>query len=351
MKILVVSYYYTPEITPRAFRASSIYSSLIKQGHNVELIYPKKDIKHIGSKGGKLGSRIKTIIRKITEKILPGGKDLAYLPFFLQQLKEKEADLVISIGLPFSVHLAVSIARKFLNLNVKTVIFDYGDPYSANPAGNFCFYAQIIESWALKYCNIILTPIKEPVELFKKIAPKHCNIHVVCQGYNITDVDIVKFKKNSVPTFCYAGVLYKGIREPLSFLRYISEIKVDYRFIVYTNVSNVENLNIFYTFSEQMGDRLVIRPLISRNECIKKLSQMDFLINFSNNGGVQQPSKLVDYTLSKRPYLTINNNQNDFMEFNDYIRNKYSTFKPMDISNFDQDLVAEKIISIVRKYN
>jgi hypothetical protein len=353
MNIAIVSYHYTPEITPRAFRASSIFNSLTAKGHNVELIIPDKvSGQHSGSNDDikqRSSSKIKPFLRKAAEKLLPGGKDLKYFNFFIQGLKSKEFDLVISVGLPFSVHLAVAVARRFYGLTAKSVIFDYGDPYSANPNGNFCFYAEAIEKWALKQCDFVLTPIQEAVKLFENIIPKNCKVAVIPQGYKIHGVEISDYSINNVPTFCYAGILYKGLREPDSFLKYISELKSDFRFIVYTDQDNPEVMSILTKYSNTMKERLVIRAMIPREKCLFQQSEMDFLVNFANEGGVQQPSKLIDYSLSKRPYLSIQNNQSDFEQFDNYLNGDYGNFQGIDVNEFDQNLIADKIINLVKK--
>jgi hypothetical protein len=349
MKIIVVCYYYTPEITPRAFRASSIVESLIALGHEVELVTSSNasiTTKESNTIPNSYWLNVRRVLRLVAQKILPGGRDLRDIPFYLQRLRDKDVDLIISIGLPFSVHLSVAISKRFLNLKAKTVIFDYGDPYSTNPAGGDCFYAETIEKWALKYCDVILTPVKEAVPLFKEIAPDFCRVEVIPQGYEIKNVPIKKYEKNSKPTFAYAGAFYEGIREPLSFLKYLSQVDADFLFVVYTNMASAENMKIIKRYSDKLGGKLKVLNLIPRNECLLELSKMDFLINFSNQSGVQQPSKIVDYTLSGRPFLNVSNDQATFEEFELFFINDFSDYRIADISMFDQGAVASNIIML-----
>jgi len=350
MKVILVSYHYLPEVTPRAFRASVLYKTLKEQGHDVELVVPKFNREVKGNSRLKKHSSLRSSLRRCLEKILPGGKDLKVLPYFFSSLKNKNADLVLSIGLPFSVHLSVSLAKRFGSLNASSIIFDYGDPYSLNPNGNVCFYAKTLEKWALKYCDCVLTPVSEAVPLFSQLVnSEYPRIAVVPQCYDLENNEIEKYEKNSVPTFFYAGILYRGIREPLAFLKYLSEIESDYRFIVYTNTESSENLSILSAYEKGFKGRMIIKSLIPREDCIKELSKADFLINFSNEDGVQQPSKLVDYTLSGRPYLSIGNNQKDFSQFKSYFSGDYSDFLPIDISRFDRREVTKKIINLARE--
>lgn len=344
MKIIIVSYYSGPEITPRAFRTNSLYESLLRMGHEVELIVPTKAAKKFSRESKKKSYGFKKIMRSMVEFFLPGGKDLRYFFQLVNSLKNKNADLVISIGLPFSVHLSVSVSKMFFGLDSEKIFFDYGDPYSGNPKGCSCFYSRSIEFWALKSCDVIFTPIQEAIPSFLPVMPDNCEIRVLSQGYKIRNVLIKKYNQNEIVTFVYAGLFYKGIREPSFFLKYLSEIEADYRFIVYTDLNNSESLAIIERYKKLMGKRLVINSMIEREKCIEALSQSDFLINFLNEGGVQQPSKVVDYVLSKRPFLNISNQQNDFSIFEDFFDFDFTSFVAPDISDFDEDVVANKVV-------
>lgn len=346
MKVIVVSYHYLPEITPRAFRASSIYSCLNSLGYDVELVIPPRFslCKNNGDKS--VPSILKTLIRKAVQRILPGGKDLRFFFYFISKLSNKQADMVISIGLPFSVHLAVAVAIRFKSLMVGHVVFDYGDPYSLNPYGGHCFYAKRIEKWALKYCDTVLTPTDKAVGLYRSIAPDSCDVKVITQGYDL-NMEICEYKKNDIPTFAYAGMLYKGIREPLRFLKHIAHLNLDFKFVVFTNIDSVENIKILNTYIDYMKGRLEIIPMIPRVDCIKTLSKMDFLINFDNLGGVQTPSKIVDYSISGRPFVSIDSKQIEFDVFDAFLCGDYSSFMPPDISEFDQEVVVRKIAALM----
>lgn len=347
MKIILVSYYAPPAITPRAFRSGSLHRSLSNLGHDVTLISPPYGaVATVAGADINTASRYRTLFRKTCEKVLPGGKDLKHLPYFLSKLKGQEADLIISIGLPFSVHFSVAIAKCFLGLSSTKTIFDYGDPYSSNPAKNYCFYGKTIETWVLKYCDLVMTPVASAVSSFEAMVPINCKVYIVNQSYDFSDINVSRYEKNPIPTFCFAGSLFKGIREPLSFLKYLSESQVKFRFIVFTGMKSHENLSMFRKYTGELEHKLELNALIPREQCILELSKMDFLINFSNMGGVQIPSKLVDYTLASRPFLTIDSNQTDFSDFESFLNFDFSSFKSIDISSFDENIVAEKILKL-----
>lgn len=84
--------------------------------------------------------------------------------------------------------------------------------------------------------------------------------------------------------------------------------------------------------------------MLPRVDCIEQLSQMDFLVNFNNDTNNQTPSKLVDYTLAKRPIISMSNNfcQIESEIFNEYIDKNYTSYVPIDISDFDIQNVVKK---------
>lgn len=347
MKILIVSYHTPLDVTPRGFRVRSLKEGLANIGYDPVIICPPKAIKkqHIRPKKP---SRIKTIIRKGIEKLLPGGKELRYLPFYFKALKKQDVDLVISIGLPFMVHLAVALTKKCGLLSSKNTFFDYGDPYSGNPAAGACFYASKLEAWTLTECDAILIPVQHAAAMFDPIIDDKEKIKIVPQGVNLNSYRTDKYVKNRITTFCYAGIFYSEIRDPTPFLEYLTGLDFDFLFIIYTDLGNADTASILGKYTEKLQGKLVIHDMIKRDDCIFELSKVDFLISFSNLGGVQQPSKLIDYSLANRPFLTINNDQVNFEQFMSYCNEDYSSQAYFCLDNFDQNLIAKKIISLVK---
>ena len=354
MKIIVVSYYSESEITPRAFRATSITSGLRRLGHEVIVISPpKKNIRNNNaiSKSGFSVSKnwvmsLKFTIRLIVQYFLPGWKDLKAGPFFFRKLNGMHADVVISIGLPFSVHLAVAVSRQFLGLRAATFIADYGDPYSSNPAANSCFYAAALERWALKAFDYVLIPVEIMKVAFVNLVNDEKSICVIPQGYKLDDVNKKVYKKNKQLAFAYAGVFYSKVRDPSKFFDYLCLLEIDFCFHIYTDLGNTETASILKKYKPLLQEKLLIHQLVPRDECIFNLSGMDFLINFNNAGGVQVPSKIIDYTLSDRPYLSISPELSIFSEFDSFCGGNYSSFSKPDISGFDQNVIAKKIVSL-----
>ena len=144
-------------------------------------------------------------------------------------------------------------------------------------------------------------------------------------------MQLAKYEQNNVPTFAYSGVVYKNLRDPNRFLEYLSSLSSDFKFVVYT-----ASYPFFYKYKEKLGDKLEIRERITRDKLLYELSKMDFLINIANLFGVQQPSKLIDYALTKRPILEISSNFNtkEMSAFNDFFKQDYR--KQLVVGNVDK---------------
>ena len=76
---------------------------------------------------------------------------------------------------------------------------------------------------------------------------------------------------------------------------------------------------------------------------------MDFLINIGNGTKVQTPSKLIDYTLAKRPILTIETNDIKENIISEFLEGNYDNQDaPIDISRYDIHNVAQQFLSLCR---
>ena len=86
-------------------------------------------------------------------------------------------------------------------------------------------------------------------------------------------------------------------------------------------------------------------------ELVKIMSSMDFLININNNSEVQTPSKLIDYSISKRPILNIST---DFpikerTNFEEFIKGDYSAqYLVKNVEQYDSKNVCLKFINLYK---
>ncbi len=381
-KILLVCYDFYPEISPRSFRAFELAKEFSRLGHDVTVVIPdndydykdvtdKDDINIIKIKGGYLFNKsIRKIankesssdilaqknkenillmsLKKIYKYFHPNGKKFEYfLPLFLFLKKEKKGyDLTISIAMPISTHLGVALGR-IVNKNLtKVAVTDYGDPFSFNPHLGIKFYYKYLESFWISFFDYVTIPISSAKEAFKYFNVDN-KIKVVPQGFDMTNIKLKEYKKENIPHFAYAGVFYEKIRNPKKLFDFLCTIDQDFRFVLYTVRSQ-----IIEPYIDKLGDKLIIKDFIPREECITVLSQYDFLINMQNVSSVQSPSKLIDYALTKRPVFNfdqMNFDQELFMKFLngnhsfDFIENA------IKLNDYDIRNVANQFLMLLEK--
>jgi hypothetical protein len=154
-KILIVSNFFYPEITPRAFRTTELVKEFCRQGDKVTLVLPNKEIYHAhplnfdnltiiyssskpkkqnnlvhsGSKSNlkkpNLKNRILRLVKDVGLYFFPRQLFIVYDKGITHKLKTiaEQFDGIISIAQPISIHLSVCLAvLKNRKLKAKTLV-------------------------------------------------------------------------------------------------------------------------------------------------------------------------------------------------------------------------------------
>ncbi len=358
MKILIVSGYFSPNITPRAFRTTELAAELVRKGNEVVVYIPWSSHdyssleKYLGLKILFFGSYdvenqqyYKTKIgRKLftLKSVFFQFPKIKYINQICNTLKNKKGyDLLISIGAPYSIHWGVDKLLRKNNLLTKKWIADCGDPFMGSKVDIIKnpFWFKYFEKSFCKRTDYITVPIENAIEgYYREFRNK---IKVIPQGFDFSQNNYTKSIKNSVPTFAYAGMFYKGNRDPRPFLDLLLNIEQDFLFILYT-----PKWRLLDSYVEKLGNKLEIRELIPRVELLNVLSQMDFLVNFENGTATQSPSKLIDYTIVSRPILSVSLTPNATV-LNSFLSGDYSDqFIFEDIEKYNIRNVANQFISL-----
>jgi len=320
MKILIVSAYYYPDIEPRSFRTTGLVEELLKRGHTITLFIPYRDfdytsylektkieIKYLTKKKifpnlPEGNSFIPKVIRVLFSKLIiytqfPFIKLFYVIPLKLQRLSNY--DLMISIAAPHSVHWGCAKAVSINKNLCKKWIADCGDPFMGDQTTKRPFYFKYFEVYFCKKVDYITIPITNAITSY--YPDYRSKIKIIPQGFDFSNAsNYVKLRKNKCPTFAYAGAFYAKYRDPTNFLEYLTSLSMDFKFILYTG-----NSKLLDKYVNILGDKLEVHDYIPRDELLHELSQMDFLINFENNGLAQSPSKLIDYALVQRPIFLV----------------------------------------------
>lgn len=361
MKILIVSRNFYPIESPRSFRTTELAVEFARQGNVVHVIIPDVSDVHIkfaqinniviqnmGSLIWKLPYFGQTMfgvfITRLLSRILRLFFEYPEIELFFKTrevLKNLNGyDLLISIAGPYPVHWGIS-CLKIHNITRKWIA-DCGDPYMGCKTDTFKkpFYFKYFEKRFMRKADFVTIPVESGRTAY--YPEFHNKIKIIPQGFKIEPSQIHDPQiNNTVPTFAYAGGFIPNIRDPRPFLGLLSEIPNAFRFIIFTN-----SINLIEDFKEKLKDKLEIRGYIPREELLKVLSRMDFLVNFDNNTGVQVPSKLIDYAIANRPVLNITKvlNKDVLTEF--LAGNYNDALKLPDIEKFKIENVVASFLKL-----
>lgn len=357
MKIAIVSYYFDPEITPRSFRTTEIVNELLVQGHEVTVFLPKREIpilKHDNLKYEIVSELYDLKSKYILSNMFKffgktfGLKWCNFVYYVSERLKLVEYDKIISIALPIYTHASVALyVNNYSYFGV--TIADYGDPYSYASNIRLRKIKQTFEKWILSKFDYIIIPTINAVPIFKNFKPES-KIKVIPQALNFSNLLIESDEKymNSIVTFSYAGNFYPNIRDPFELLYYLTNENINYKFVIYTDINFTESYRLIEEFVKNSNEKIVVKNMVNRKECILELSKCDFLVNIDNIENKQVPSKLIDYKLSGRPVFNYQPGKFDSEVFDKFLKGDYSldAVKTFDLARYDITKAITKILEL-----
>lgn len=374
-KVLIISYHFTPEIAPRAFRAFELARELSReyqvdvvaptnfnnQGYQFNFIRIPTGLKQTLTKPVKTSSLSvtgktswpKNLARKILHFAVPGGMSSFFAYSVVKNRKKFDShyDAVISIALPIAPHIGSYFLKRFYNIT-ENLILDYGDPFSTNPKSGWSPLNRLVDKLAMGSASAIAVPVKNAIPAFEGLIEKK-KIHIIPQGVNIEDLQLSKYEKNQVPTCAYAGLFYKDIRDPDIFFKNILSLNANFKFLILTDLNVPDNRALVEKYqSYDQHSRLQVIQSLPRNECVKILSAADFLVNVQNKSSTQNPSKLIDYSIAHRPILGIDGNTVDTENFENFLKADYTQAQSgINIADYDIRTVAKQFSELIEKSN
>jgi|GEM_PF-107274 len=251
----------------------------------------------------------------------------------------KRPAVFISISNPLYVHLFSSWALRILPGRKFAAIAEYGDAASPAAAIENRFVARAFDR---------IVVMNEKMKNWYGNFKERSSIAVIPHGFNLREVKKAVYEKNDIPSFAYAGRFWREIRDPTFFFEFLRTREYDFRFYVYWNDAGKTAApatawihQMLSTYKALLGGKLIVKDPLPRLELIYELSKQDFLVDFSNRIGIQEPSKLIDYTLMERPVLSFNQSNFRPETFEAFIRGQYEPSPKVDLSKHDIDRVMD----------
>lgn len=330
MKVVFFAQHIVPMPTPRAHRTFELAKEFSRNGHDVTIYavlgkYDYSDIKtkfdlkiknipihyHLHSyNSDNDGKRL--FVDKLLSKLFGKMGEFPNIEFLFRinklVKKELDADLFITIADPHHIHWGMARAKKKLGNQLKAKwIADCGDPYMENgKSTNHYKYFSRFEHQFCQLADFITVPVEEAKdEYYQEYRSK---MHVIPQGFefDVEDLKIAVPRKstNTPIKFAYAGLLQRDYRNPKKLLELLSALDVAFEFHIFS-----AHHDLTMPFETALKNKLYLNKSLPRNELLIELRKMDFLINLENeNLPGQVPSKLIDYTILRKPILNIQPN-------------------------------------------
>ena len=203
------------------------------------------------------------------------------------------------------------------------------------------FYFRFPEKSFCRTADFITVPIPEAIEGY--YPEFHGKIRVIPQGFKFElPGPLVDSPLHKCPTFAYSGAFIPGLRDPRPLLDYLSTVQIPFRFICFTRQAG-----LILPYKDKFGERLEIREFIPRNELLRTLAEMDFVVNLENRVAMQSPSKLIDYAIANRPILSVDPLELPYAKINEFLEGNYQRRLVIpDLERYQIQNVACEFISL-----
>ncbi len=370
-KILIVSHQYLPHQSPRTARWKMIYDELTNSGFNVTVLTGTKqdendlNIRYIGntkasSVVGNLrkksntdqGSIVKNFIFRALKKVYRFFYKVFawpdYTMFWIYSIwrnKNKikiDYDVIISVSLPFSSHVAAYIINKDKG---KKWIMDIGDPFSLKKnayENNKYFYKSINHYFENKFYDLasqIIFTHEEAAEEHKKIFDiKKSKILI---GNPISSFSNNLFQKSvnydyfSRPIIIgYFGILTQGVRSSEKTLKLFKNSNFEFHW--YTNPDS----KLMIKQNDIDLNKHKFFEIIPRDQALEKMTtSIHCLLSIGNLNASQLPSKVIEYISTGKPVLHFAEIKNDpVIKIAQEFKNLIIVNKNSDISELDEKI-------------
>ena len=334
-RILIVTHQFIPHQSPRTTRWKLLYDELIESGYDVTVITgtlqlsEDPNIKYIGNKKAsgivknlriqsniKQDSSYKNYLYKLLKKIYRFFYKFFAWPdytmfwiFSIWKNRKKidvDYDLIISVSLPFSSHIAAYIINKDKN---KKWIMDIGDPFSLKTnafENNRYLYKSLnyyFENKFYKKAHQVVFTHQESANEHKIFFNMPENKVTIGSPISTFSQELfqksVSFNYETKPiTIGYFGVLTKGVRSPSQVLKFFQQ--TDFVLHWYTNSDSKEMIKQ----NKIDFNRNKLFDMVTRNEALEKMvTSLHCLLSIGNLNPAQLPSKIIEYISTGKPVL------------------------------------------------
>lgn len=372
-RILIVSNFLYPEITPRAGRTTELAREFARRGYAVTLVVPNKQAYHdqpLDVEGvtvlygdSPIAPEGAANARKKLRRFIPGWAMRAILYFWNHEFWAKydkgverrlmrldgDFDMLMSISYPVAIHRAVMRAfARNPRLTARCRIAEFSDPPMRGEYNSSFFpaYGCFLRRMG-RFFDRFVIPVENAMPCYLKYKPRE-EIAVIPQGFDNSGVRVREYRPHSRPTFAYAGRFYRNTRNPRPLFEHLASLDRDFEFVLYLIDVEPYFADMIEELRGKVKGTITVRPALPRNELIHELSAMDFVVNHQFSYSTATPSKLIDYALADRPVFSFSPVEFDTALLDRFLNGDYSgglTLPP--IGDYDIRNIGDKFEALM----
>lgn len=361
VKILLLSYFYAPEVSPGAYRWTPVAERWIEQGFEVDVVCAWKpgllrretiNGVRVHRTGGGIVEQVRKRLRGGTAQRGQTGADAAArsadslskrlhdltwkkvywpdfaCPWFLPALREARRllvdggrDAMLSTSFPFTTHVVALAAKRFFPGVSWTV--HMGDPFSfveGTPNNNQALYGDLnyrAEKMVFARADAVaVTPEARDryAEVFPESAAKFTAVRLLLPSLeDVRDGERV-FPADGKKRFVYVGRLYRLVRRPDFLLRLFEMLlreRPDGGLELHFFGDVDECRESFRPYEAMIGESIFLHGTVSRERALRAVEHSAVVVNISNDTRYQMPSKVVEYAAAGKPVLNLTKIEDD----------------------------------------
>jgi glycosyltransferase involved in cell wall biosynthesis len=354
MNLLIISYIYAPDRSPRAYRWQALAEHWAREGYRVDVISAWKrgdrrleprDGVTVHRVGGGFVERLRSALgqsshravdattaiqaetpalRRATKAIYRATVKQLFWPDYAFHwhpaalarartlCRATRYDAMISVSHPFTPHLvALSMKRRFPTLRW---VVDIGDPFSLldeTPLNNPALYRRFnhrAEEAVLERSDAIAVTIERCRADYAAVFPASADkIAVIPPLLSLpTAAPAAPIFAAAKTHLVFIGTLYRALRDPSYLLALFTALhrrRNDLHLHFFGALNDCAPC--FDTAREALGHHVHLHGSVRRATIAAAMRSADILVNIGNSTSHQLPSKLVEYAASARPILNL----------------------------------------------
>jgi hypothetical protein len=323
MRLLIVTYLYAPDRSPRAFRWTALAERWAEAGHEVTVVAAgptaterrngvtvhrvpgwlrRSAMPGVTDPGGSRRPLLKSVYDRTLKRVLwPDYAFDWYLPS-LRRARAIAADRLVTVSHPFTPHL-VGLALKRRHW-----LADIGDPFSLldeTPLNNGALYARLnrkVERQVLARADAAAVTVETARTAYAAVFPESAGKIAVIPPL----LSLPGPGDNPLPAdgthLVFVGTLYRALRSPAPLLRLFQQMSRQRPDLALHFFGDVHDCRSFF---EPLPESVHLHGPVPRAAAAAAMRHAAALVNIGNATPHQVPSKLVEYVAAARPIINL----------------------------------------------